>query len=110
MIGFKEIKGDEYVLNLNSLGFSLIDDRHSIELVNVSISSSSINWGEKLSNKLKAFKAFPVHKSESLEEQYQKYLEYTNNQQNDNASNSRTFYSVGEGDEVLMVFLVIIRI
>ncbi len=103
MVGYKEIKGDEYVLNLNSLGLSLIDDRHSIELLNFSITSSSINWGEKLNNKVKVFKAFPVHISESIEEQYQKYLESTNNQEG-RLTSSKSFYSVGGGDEVNLNF------
>ena len=53
----------------------------------------------KLNNKVKVFKAFPVHKSESIEEQYQKYLESTNNQ-DERLTRSKSFYSAGEGDEV----------
>ena len=40
----------------------------------MSITSSSINWGEKLNNKVKVFKAFPTHQLERLEEIYQRYL------------------------------------
>lgn len=77
---------------------SLIDDRRQLELLNATVSSSSINWGEKLTNKVKVFKAFPVHKMESIEEQYQKYLEDSNNQ--DDFANLGRLYQVGEGDEV----------
>ncbi len=77
----------------------MIDDRHQIELLNASITSSSINWGEKLNNKIKVFKAFPVHKSESIEEQYQRYLEDSNGQHS-SESQAYKFYPVGEGDEV----------
>lgn len=72
--GFKEIKGDEYVLNLNSLSLSLVDDIRQIEILYLSITSSSINWGEKLNKKLKVFKAFPNYRNEKIEEAYQKYL------------------------------------
>ena len=74
VVGFKEIKGDEFVLNLKSLSLSLIDDTKQLEIMYMSITSSSINWGEKLNNKVKVFKAFPTHQIERLEEIYQRYL------------------------------------
>ena len=52
VIGFKEIRGDEFLLNLNSLSLSMIDDRNQVEILYASITSSSINWGEKLNNKV----------------------------------------------------------
>ena len=67
-------------------------------MLTATVSSSSINWGEKLTNKVKVFKAFPVHKMESIEEQYQKYLEDSNTQED--FSNLGKLYPVGEGDEV----------
>lgn len=37
VVGYKTIKGDEYLLNLDSLGISLIDDKSQIEILYMSI-------------------------------------------------------------------------
>lgn len=37
VVGFKEIKGDEFVLNLESLGLSLVDDKNQLEILYMSI-------------------------------------------------------------------------
>lgn len=39
----------------------------------MSITSSSLNWGEKLNNKFKVFKALPTHTIEIIEALYQKH-------------------------------------
>jgi vacuolar protein sorting-associated protein 13A/C len=52
----------------------LIDNRNKLELLYISITSSSINWGEKLSKKNRVFKAFSVHKTQLIENAYQAYL------------------------------------
>ena len=51
--GFKEIRGDEFILNVNSMGLSLIDDKNRREVLYMSITSSTLNWGEKINNKFK---------------------------------------------------------
>ncbi len=94
--GFKEIKGDEYVLSLKNLGLSLIDDKRQIEILYVSITSSGIHWGEKLNNKIKVFKAFPTHKIERIEVVYQKYLEEIEN----NTFTEYKTYMIDEEEEV----------
>lgn len=73
--GFKEIKGMEYILDLNSLSMSLVDDVNQLEILYASITSSTISWGEKLPNKTKAFKPFPNAKIDRLELAYQKFLQ-----------------------------------
>ncbi len=73
IVGLKEIEGQEYVLKLNSLSLSLVDDRNQKEILFVSITSSSVNWGEIKKNN--AFKVFPMQKIEKLEQAYLKYLE-----------------------------------
>ena len=82
------------MLNLNSLSLSLIDDRNKQEILFVSITSSGINWGQKLSNKLKVFKAFPTHKIERIETVYQKYL------QDVEADTDYKTYMIDEDEEV----------
>jgi len=74
VVGFKEITGDEFLLSLNSFGLTLIDDRNKTEVLYVSCTSSSINWGQRLDNKVKVFKAFPTHQIERIEAIYQEYL------------------------------------
>lgn len=37
MVGYKKIKGDEYIMDLNSLGLSLVDDLNQIEILYMSI-------------------------------------------------------------------------
>ena len=74
VVGFKEIEGQEYVLKLDSLSLSLIDDRNQIEILHVSVTSSSVNWGEKLTKKNSVFKAFPMHRIEKIEKAYKIYL------------------------------------
>ena len=61
VVGFKEITGDEFLLNLNSFSMSLIDDKYKREVLYASVTSSCISWGEKLTNRVKVFKAFPTH-------------------------------------------------
>ncbi len=74
VVGFKEIRGDEFLLNLKSFGLTVIDDRSRLEILYVSCTSSSINWGERLNNRVKVFKAFPTHQIERIEAVYQEYL------------------------------------
>lgn len=95
--GFKEIKGDEYILNLNSLSLSLIDDKQKLEIVYASITSSSLNWGEKLNNKLKVFKPLPTHIIERIELLYQEYLIEKEHRQSESWFKN---YMIDEQDEV----------
>jgi hypothetical protein len=37
VIGYKEIEGDEFILSLNNLSLSLIDDKNQVEIIYVSI-------------------------------------------------------------------------
>jgi len=53
----------------------LIDDRHQKEILFISITSSSVNWGEIQTKKNNAFKLFPIHRIEKLEQAYLKYLQ-----------------------------------
>ncbi|RNA17061.1 vacuolar sorting-associated 13A [Brachionus plicatilis] len=73
IVGSKDLKGDEYVLSLTNLGLSLIDDINKTEILYFSLTSSSIDWGERTS-KQKIFKSFSTHRIEKIEEAYQKYL------------------------------------
>lgn len=75
VVGYKKIKGDEYILDLDSLGLSLIDDKNQIEIFYMSFTSSSISWGQKLNQSKNVFKAFSNHKMEKLEKAYQKYIQ-----------------------------------
>ncbi|CAF0704730.1 unnamed protein product [Brachionus calyciflorus] len=93
--GYKEIKGDEYVLSFNSLSLSLIDDIKKIELLYVSLTSSSIDWGEKLNKKAKVFKSFPTYKTEKIEQAYQKYLNTSSQEIQRSASGSLSIKSIG---------------
>ncbi len=92
--GFKEVKGVEYILDLNSLGLSLIDDIKKIEILYASVTSSGISWGEKVNKKGKAFKPLANHKIEMIEQAYQKYMS-TRSESSSlmNASLARSFES-----------------
>ena len=37
VIGYKEIEGDEFILSLNNLSLSLVDDKNQVEIIYVSI-------------------------------------------------------------------------
>jgi vacuolar protein sorting-associated protein 13A/C len=71
--GLKEVKGAEYILDLNSLSLSLVDDVNRVEILYASITSSGISWGEK--NKSKTFKPFDFTRINLLEQAYQNYME-----------------------------------
>ena len=96
--GYKEIKGDEYMLELDSLCLSLIDNRNQIEILYASLVGSGVSWGEKKKNNI--FKAYPAYKINRIEEAYQNYL--LNNELRPNDLNeSRNTYKINEeGDEV----------
>jgi hypothetical protein len=72
--GFKEVKGVEYILDLNSLSLSLVDNLKKIEILYASITSSGISWSERIAKKSKAFKPFSNVKIDKIEQAYQKYM------------------------------------
>jgi hypothetical protein len=74
----------------------MIDDKRRLEILYVSITSSGINWGEKLSNKIKVFKSFPTHKIERIETVYKIYLEELEN----NTFTEYKTYMLDEEEEV----------
>lgn len=74
MIALKKLNILTEYLEFNSLGLSLIDDRNQKEILYVSITSSSVNWGEIQTKKNNSFKLFPMHRIEKLEQAYLKFI------------------------------------
>jgi hypothetical protein len=96
--GYKEIKGDEYILELDSLCLSLIDNRNQIEILYASLVGSGVSWGEKKKNNV--FKAFPAYKINRIEEAYQHFLLNNELRPNDLNESKNTYKINEEGDEV----------
>ena len=82
---------------------SLIDNINQTEILYMSVTSSSINWGEKPSKKNKVFKAYPTHKIVRIEEEYQKYLMIKDDLSAKNQISYKNF-KINDDDEVCLNF------
>ena len=74
VVDISAVKGDStiFIADLNSVSLSLVDDINQVEIVYMSVTSSSVNWGEK-PKRNKIFKPFPTLQIMCIEEQYQLY-------------------------------------
>ena len=108
VVDISTVKGDStmFIADLNSVSLSLVDDISQVEIVYMSVTSSSVNWGEK-TKRNKIFKPFQTVHIMRIEEQYQLYQQALSSAAAGTGGVRTHIYKIGEEDAVSCISLAL---